>query len=246
MKRVLALILVLVMGAFALMSCGENSGDTTGGPEILEELNGKSSDEIFDDIILANSAITNYTMVAKTNIYLGSTFVSDQVDTLKFDGRNQAATIVPSGIVYMEYWWVDDMYYMSQAGQNVKAPFTYEQFLERIGQDPDTPTFLNYPVTWFTDTVIKKDGNIYYLEGSINADEFNEHFGSNMGASIANVSFKVNINEAGEFISLNMEYDQTTAGNTYTCKLVAEFKDIGTTVVTVPANADSFILGVIQ
>ena len=249
MKKLLALLLVLVMSLCFIVSCG-GEDNTPAGPEILEELDGKTSEEIFDDIVDISSAMTNYTMVVNTTIKYSGGQTSNQVDTLKFDGEDQSATIVSSYAGQsqsMAYWWNDGMYYLQNFdGSKVKAELTYEKYLALIGQEPGAELFLNYPVNWFRDTVIKKNGSNYYLEGVIDANEFNEHVGSNMGATVSNIKFKVMITESGEFVSLNMEYDQTTSGVKVHCTAVGSFNNVGTTVVDQPENPDSFTPGVFQ
>jgi hypothetical protein len=249
MKKLLALLLVLVMSLCFIVSCGEDN-NTPAGPEILEELEGKTSEEIFDDIVDISSAMTNYTMVVNTTINYGGGQTSKQVDTLKIDGQDQSATIVSSygsQSQSMAYWWNDGMYYVQNFdGSKLKAELTYEKYLQIIGQSADAELFLNYPVNWFRDTVIKKNGSNYYLEGIIDANEFNEHVGSNMGATVSNIKFKVMITEKGEFVSLNMEYDQTTSGVKVHCVAVGTFTNVGTTVVDQPENPGSFSPAVFQ
>ena len=62
-----------------------------------------------------------------------------------------------------------------------------------------------------------------------------------MNAILTNVKFKVIITEEGEFQSFNLTYNQKTSGIEYFCDVEGVFTDIGTTVVTKPANPENFI-----
>ena len=249
MKKLLALLLVLVMSLCFIVSCSIED-NTPAGPEILEELDGKTSEEIFDDIVDISSAMTNYTMVVNTTIEYSDGQTLNRVETYKFDGKDQSATIVFSYADQSEsmaYWWIDGMYYTQDLdGFKSKTELAYEKYLVLIGQEPGAELFLNYPVNWFRDTVIKKSGSNYYLEGVIDANEFNEYVGSYKSSTFSNIKFKVMITESGEFVSLNMEYDQTTSGVKVHCIAVDSFNNVGTTVVDQPENPDSFSPDVFQ
>ena len=169
----------------------------------------------------------------------------DQKDIQQHDGNNQHHQTTVGGETYMEYWWVDDWYYMGEnmltySGSYFKGYVTWEYYLENYLKTSDTTTFINYPISWFEDLSIKKQGNNYYLEAMINGEKVSPHFGNSTGATISNVSVQINIDSKGAFKAITLKYTQTQYGHDYNFTSTGTFTNVGTTVVVGPENPDAF------
>ncbi len=246
MKKLLslALALTLMLCAFTLTLTSCLGGDGEVPVETLEELNGKSSDEIFAEIQANIANFNNYTIECNTTG--GGT---NQVDVMMFEGDNQQGYTTVNGEYYNQYWWANNYFYgnsmasyggISSNGK-VKGPLTKEQF-NAIRGNSDGASFMNYPLSWFEDMSIQKEGDAYYLKATINGEKMNEYLDKTpIQGDVSNINFKLLIDAEGSFLGIEFRYTQTYMGHAFNIVTKGKFKNIGTTTVTtVPENPETF------
>ena len=291
MKKILALtmILVLVLG-LALVSCekavndaaleeldkakaevaanlkdltGKNYGDQKNPDKKLDNLNGMTPVEKYDQTFDEIDSLTNFTLTAHQDIqmvmrYQGESMKQDMVQTIvqKYQGDNFSivgnATSAGMQVPSSNCQYVDGIVYNVQPidGQMIKYSATKDQLSSLVGVDTDEPKIFDIPESWFEDVCFyeESNGNRAYLEIILSGEQYEQMF-SNLAllssvTSITDITHRVYFDENGDFDSIvttaTMKLNVSGIDTTASFVSTSTISDIGSTVVEAPANADAY------
>ncbi len=166
------------------------------------------------------------------------------------------------GTMQAEYTFIDGVCYVHAVSTGeigaydtkMKMNFDVNEFLEEIGQTEETmynPLY-DFSEEAFNNIKFVKAENDYYFELVINgqnAEDYVTDMLANMnqtaiGMEYGDISYKFFVTSEGAFDHAEIEFDITiTAGGMkyeYSYKGSIKFRDVGTTVVTAPADADAY------
>ncbi len=257
MKKLLSLLLCLCMLAtsLALTACESAAGTITGEiGDIIDELAGKTPEELYADALATVSGLTNFRTDSKQEIKMsaqGQTATMHQTLIAMKDGHNEYVKTENdmNSSLNMEGWYIDNMFYAIQGDLKFKAEIAYEDYVEKYLPDGATSegALLNIPESWFTDTKFVIAGeNSYCLEFTVSGDQFVEYFeelGITQGASVAatqNVTYKVYFDGEGNLSTVITEFAMEIEGVTAEYYIETEISGIGTTVITPPADTEGW------
>ena len=262
MKKLLSVLFVftLLVSTLALASCdGGSSGGGSGRKNEVEELNGKTPEEIYEAAAEALAEAPSYEVVSSqviemTATYEGETETMEMVQEVvtRVNGDNTYSKIVsenPYANTSMEAWYVDGVVYANSDGTKVKTNLTKEEYMEQyMNADPSESTLLDIPKSWFEDIKFEEDDGEYSVEFVISEEKYNELLG-NLGLDIVaidgDVEYTVYFDEDGNLTHILTEFDMDVSamgvGVEAHCVSTSVIK-MSDVKVTAPADADSYRL----
>ncbi len=197
-----------------------------------------------------------------TNIYAGAVMDLGSITLPEIGEMN-------FGSSNTECYFVDDVFYMNYAvnvnglcdDDKYKANVSLEKFYSQIGQTEEeiyNPIY-DFSEANFNNIKFVKDGEKYYFELVLSGESAKEYTNSvltNMGQEGASnlkygdVSYKFFLSSEGKFdhaeidfkVELNKAIGIMSGAFEFSYKGSIYFKDIGTTVVNAPADADDYRL----
>ena len=230
-----------------------DGGNTDGGntdpvPVVLQTLAGKSAVELYEAVGPYLTSLTNATMnnSMKTVIEQGEdSFVSEdaQLQKISANGAYMKSTSSGFGASYMsEVTFIDGVLYETDGETKSKTEMT-----EWYG------TVIEADVTGVEEeyinaiTLYEFEGKHYLIvdlktavvDSMIDADSDTES-----AVEIDTLSFRIDLTAEGNFVSakVEMKFSVTAEGATANYEMLMEMtlSDVGTTVVTAPADADEY------
>ena len=291
MKKILALtmILVLVLG-LALVSCekavndaaleeldkakaevaanlkdltGKNYGDQKNPDKKLDNLNGMTPVEKYDQTFDEIDSLTNFTLTVHQDIqmvmnYQGESVKQDMVQTIvqKYQGDNFSivgnATSLGMSVPSTNCQYVDGTVYNVQVtdGSKIKYQATEEQLNALVGVDTEEPKIFDIPESWFEDVSFyeEKNGDRAYIEIILSGEQYKKMF-SNLSllssvTDITDITHRIYFTESGEFDSIvttaTMKMNISGIDTTASFVSTSTISNVGTTVVEAPANASAY------
>ncbi len=257
MKKLFSLLLCLCILAapLALTACESSEVIPTGEiGDIIDELAGKTPEELYADALASISGLDNFRMDSKQDIKMtaqGQTVTMHQTVISLKDGHNEYAKTQNdmNASLNMECWYIDSMFYAIQGDLKFKAEIAYEDYVEKYMPDGATSegALLNIPKDWFTDTkfvVVGSDS--YCLEFTVSGDQFVEFFeelGITQGADISaieNITYKVYFDGEGNLGTAITEFAMEIEGVLAEYYIETEISNIGTTTITPPADTEGW------
>ena len=243
----------------------DNDEPSTNDKGGLEELNGKTPEQLYAQASQKINSVDNLTMIANQDIYMtmeqnGETMEQAVKQSIvqKYNGNDfSLVTQNEMGSGQMNCQYVDGMVYNVQFtdGRRIKYEATPEQLYEKLNMDPSESKVLTIPVSWFNEDVAffeDEDNDRYYIEFSLDGDQYELLF-DNMAAlgnagidEVSDVKHRVYFTKDGDLQSMISEasMQMESQGIKVDCRFVTTtiFTNIGSTVVEVPVNADSYML----
>ncbi len=248
MKKFLSLMLCIIMLAatLSLVACN--------GEEDLTKLNGKTPEQIYAEALDKVKTITNFELKAEATITMsmnGDTQTADMTTVTKMDGNNIYVKVDNDidASVNMEAWYVDEVFYGEASGQKFKAEITYADYVEKYMPDGATAegALMQIPEAWFKDTKFNKtDDGKYYIEFIVSGEDYltymkDSAIGSMVnGVELADISYKVYFDKNANLGDIVTEFTMTEQGVTVTVSAISKISNMGTTTITVPAEAESW------
>ncbi len=267
MKKLTAILLSILMIAslFAFASCDEeeiqNESTTeavTEAPvkagDTLEKLNGKTPEEIYQIALDLLQNTTNCTVTSSQDIvmtYEGQTQTMKQEMIAAVDGKKVYAKITNDLVSTsnMEYWYVDDVYYLVNETTSCKATIPYDEFIEKYAPEgtTSTGTLIAFPDEWFTDIqFVCESENLYYIRIEASGTEFMKYMtdmniGNGLDMSTSeNIVYTVYFDGEGNLGDIKTEFAMTIEGISAEYIVTSKVTEIGTTVVTPPENTEGW------
>lgn len=255
MKRILAIILILIMTASLFVSCGEkeesssstsqttqNTGnsDATVG-DTLDKLAGKPPKEMYDATVSALDAMTDYHVAFKqtSKVNFGNEpIVKENIDEYKVNGNNAYIKYLSASEETEEIWLVDGTMYLSTDAGKDKTKMEATTFASRYLLDMGTVIF---PLadTYFTEAEFAKTENGYKLEFSITKEDYAKYAQAELADDALYV---LSYDDKGNILSTQLSVAYS-ASNSVTIEYITdiEFKECGTSSeILAPADADTY------
>ena len=276
MKKFLSLLLVFALALTLFVACNDNGGKTDddgdektdgttedggntengGNVEGLEELAGKTPEELYAETVAKLASYTLYKAQTTQEIVMsvqGQSFTMIQEVTSVVDGQNSyfrsyAENIDGSAIVN-EGYYVDGVLY--NATNKLKVELPYEDYVrDYLGGAEGESLLLNIPESWFSDIRFVENEGLYSLVFTIAGDKYEEFFSKTglveTATEISDVIYTVNFDKDAELVDIVTEFSMNISGVdatvTSTSKIILE--DIPS--ITPPADADSYREGVLN
>ncbi len=256
MKRILAIILILIITSSLFVSCGEKEEGTSsstsqttqntgngGGAAVdeLDKLAGKTPKELYDATVSALDAMSEYHVAFKqtSKVNFGNEpIVSENTDEYKVNGNNAYIKYVSASAKTEELWLVDGTLYRSTSAGKDKSKMDATTFASRYLLDMGTVIF---PLadTYFTDAKFVKEENGYKLEISITKEDYAQYAQAELADDALYV---ISYDDKGNILSTKMSVAYS-ASNSVTIEYITdiEFKECGTSsAISVPADADAY------
>ncbi len=251
MKRILAIILILIMTSSLFVSCNKNGEETqsstshtnqgAGGADVavgdkVDKLVGKTPKEMYDATLRALKAMSEYHIVFK-NInrvnFGGEPLVSESSEEYRVNGSNTYIKYVSSSEEIEEIWFVDGTTYQSTPEGKVKSNSGTQPVVSMDN--------IMFPLkdTYFTDAKFVKLEDGYKLEISINKEDYAEYsWGELADAPL----YVLTYDDKGNILSaaLSVIYGASD-GVTIEEITETEFKECGaSSEISAPADADTY------
>ncbi len=232
----------------------------------IELLDGKTPIQKYDEVYETLKNVTNITITADQDIvmsfnYQGQTQTQDMVQSVvtKYAGDNfsvvGSAESMGQKIPSANACYVDGTVYTVQINNGYKFKYTAtkDQLAAMVGMDPDAPKIFDIPESWFIDVKFyeESNGDRAYMKFVLSGEQYTEMF-SNLALlssveSMSNITHKVYFTAEGDIDSIvttaSMVMNDPNLGKVNASFVsTSTFSDIGTTVVTAPADADSYYL----
>ena len=232
----------------------------------IELLGGKTPIQKYDEVYEVLKNATNVTITAKQDIVMsfkanGQTQTQDMKQTIvqKYAGDNfsivGSAESMGQSIPSVNAHYVDGMVYTVQVNNGYKFKYnaTKDQLASKVGVDPDAPKIFDIPESWFLDVKFyeESNGDRAYMKFVLSGEQYMEMF-SNLALlssvqSMSNITHKVYFTANGDIDSVvttasMVMHDPSLGEVNASFVSVSTFGDIGTTVVTAPADAGSYNL----
>lgn len=217
-------------------------------PSQIEDLNGKTPEELYAAALESVKGLTNYEMTTTqviTMTYQGMSIPMTQVVVSKMDGQNiyLETTNDFESSQNMTAWYVDEWFYVIQENVNAKANITYQEMQEKYMPEGATSdgALMNIPENWFKDIKFMKDGDKYYIELVVSGEEYLEYMQStalgNQLQGVDDVIYRVYFDANGNLGDVVTEFAFAMDGG-IDCYAVstATIENIGTTVIEAPSG----------
>ena len=251
MKRILAIILILIMTASLFVSCNKNGEGTQSSTshsnqgsedadvavgDKVDKLAGKTPKEMYDATLRALEAMSEYHIVFKmTNKvnFGGEPLVSESSEEYIVNGSNSYKKYVSYSDEIEEIWFVDGMTYRSTSAGKDKSNSGTQTIL------PMDAVIFPLKDTYFTDAKFVKLEDGYKLEISINKEDYAEYaWGELADAPL----YVLTYDDKGNILSASLSVIYG-ASNSATIEEITqtEFKECGTSSeISAPADADTY------
>ena len=278
MKKFLSLLLVflLVLGlAFTLASCNgdeggnasggdTNGGDTNGGenapplgPQKLDALAGKTAEELYLAIETYFSGLENYTYTGKATTTSTAASGEKSTEVVTATMKQTAAAFEMQGTETYDGESLMDMHIIYDGntvyvdmGEDMryKMDMARDEFFEMFGEDMLNGYEHFVPFSAYSEAVIYKDGEQYYLDLKGNPAALDEDALASLlpfGGVVSEFSYRFYLDGNGRLLSEKtvLKYTMTEGWEMLTCEEISEgtLKDVGTTRVSAPSNADDYM-----
>ncbi len=255
MKKWISLLLAacMMLSMLMLTAC-ENPFAKLESGDTVEELAGKTPEELYAAALVTVSELENYSLESTQDILMtmgSETYEMRQTVVAKKAGSNEYLKTENdmTADANMECWYVDGMFYAIVSGQSYKAALDYEDYVEKYMPEGSTSdsALLNIPEAWFVDTKFVFEGDdTYYLEFIVSGSEFMDYVGSAAASGLdysaaEDVSYKVYFDKEGNLGKIITEFSFEIEGVLAECYAVSEISDINTTTITPPEDGDTWM-----
>ncbi|MBE6592863.1 MAG: hypothetical protein E7642_02590 [Ruminococcaceae bacterium] len=262
MKKIFALVLcaLMICSCFMLTACEEiedaikdmvedemKKPDETDENGDLKTLGGKTPEQLYADANTLLKNATNFTITAKQDIimeYQGQKNEMKQTVLQKIDGDNSYYKISGVEGAESEGWYVDGVIYTTMGGVKAKATLSKKDYYEKfLGSSEEESKLFDIPESWFTDIVIKQDGEEYYMQFSVSGEEYSKLMQkAELDVTLAeNVDYKVYFDKDGKILRMETDFDMEMEGVKASTHTESIFSEVGTTKgVTAPEDADTY------
>ena len=259
MKKLLAFLMcaILVCSCFAFTACKKDEDkedvttiieDVTDENGNLKTLGGKTPEQLYADASTLLKNATNFTLTAVQDIRIdmdGEIIEVKQTVVQEVDGDNSHyKTSSDMEGTESEGWYVDGVIYAEMSGVKAKATISKKDYYEKfLGSSEEENKILDIPESWFSDIVIKQEGEEYYIQFSVSGEEYSKLLNkADLEATIkGNVDYKVYFSKDGKILRMESDFAMDVMGATATTHTESIFTEVGTTKkVTAPADGDSY------
>ena len=257
MKKILAIIMILIIALSCFASCGEGEKKTSNSqtnknpvqnnsPEgdELDTLAGKTPEQMYNATISALKAMTEYNIVLK-NIsrvnFSDEPIVSEDSEEYLLSGGNAYIKYVSASGDAEEIWFVEDMIYSVTDEAKQKSKIDAKSFYSRYLFDIST-TIFPLSADYFENVKFVKQESGYKLDFSITEEDYVKYYeAANLAKS---PSYEICFDSKGNITSAKLAAVYAASNSvTIDFDYIIEFKEIGTaSAVIAPTGTDSYRL----